>query len=101
MIDCKNVSVLINPRDNLPTISAERCESVRFHLVRPGAMGSVYTAQCRDVRVHFKPPHREEYALELEGKGWKREGVVSLSATLVEKTWSLKKLFEVHNNCVV
>ena len=74
MIDCKNVSVLINPRDNLPTISAERCESVRFHLVRPGAMGSVYTAQCRDVSVHFKPPHREEYALELPGEGVEEGG---------------------------
>jgi hypothetical protein len=74
MIDCKNVSVLINPRDNLPTISAERCESVRFHLVRPGAMGSVYTAQCRDVSVHFKPPHREEYVLELPGEGVEEGG---------------------------
>ena len=34
------------------------------------------------------------------GKGWKREGGVSLSATSVEKTWSLKELFEVRNNYV-
>ena len=99
MIDCKNVSVLINPRDSLPTISAERCESIRFHLVRPGAMGSVYTVRCRDVSVHFKPPHREEYVLELPGEGVE-EGGVSLSATSVEKTWSLRELFEVHNNYV-
>ena len=37
-------------------------------------MGSVYTAQCRDVTVHFKPPHREEYALELPGGGTGEEG---------------------------
>ncbi|CAI8011357.1 hypothetical protein GBAR_LOCUS7342 [Geodia barretti] len=74
MIDCKNVSVLINPRDSLPTISAERCESIRFHLVRPGAMGSVYSVQCRDVSVHFKPPHREEYVLELPGGGVEEGG---------------------------
>ena len=74
MIDCKNVSVLINPRDSLPTISAERCESIRFHLVRPGAMGSVYSVQCRDVSVHFKPPHREEYVLELPGEGVEEGG---------------------------
>ena len=74
MIDCKNVSVLINPRDSLPTISAERCESVRFHLVRPGAMGSVYSVQCRDVSVHFKPLHREEYVLELPGEGVEEGG---------------------------
>ena len=74
MIDCKNVTVLINPRDSLPTISAERCETLNFHLVRPEAMGSVYTAQCRDISVHFKPPHREEYVLELPGGGAEEEG---------------------------
>lgn len=37
-------------------------------------MGSVYTAQCRDVTVHFKPPYREEYVLELPGGGTGEEG---------------------------
>ena len=65
LIDCKNVSIHINPRDSLPTLSAERCHTLHLHYIRPEALGSIYTVQCSDVTVHFKPPHREDNVLEL------------------------------------
>lgn len=65
LIDCKNVSIFINPQDSLPTVSADRCNTLHLHCIQPKSLGSVYTVQCSDVTVHFKPPHREMYVLDI------------------------------------
>ena len=69
MIDCQNVSVFISPHDSLPTLSAERCQTLHLHYNQPSALGAVYTVHCSDITVHFQPPHKEEYVLELPGGG--------------------------------
>ena len=58
-------------------MSAERCQTLHLHYIQPKALGSVYTVQCSDVTVHFKPPHKEEYVLELPGGGGGSDQFVS------------------------
>lgn len=65
MIDCKSVTVSINPQDKLPTVSVERSNNVHFNYYEPQAFGSIFTVSCSDIFVHFQPPHREEYKLDL------------------------------------
>lgn len=77
LIDCQNVSIFINPRDTLPTVSAERCHSLHLYYVEPKALGSVYTVQCSEVIVHFKPPNKEEYLLEPPSGGTGNDQFVS------------------------
>ena len=59
------MSIFINPGNSLPTVSAERCQGLHLHYTKPETLHSVYTVQCKDVTVHFEPPHRREYVLEL------------------------------------
>ena len=65
MINSRNVSIFINPRESLPTVSVERCQALHLHYIRPHAFGSVYTVQSTDIHVHFKPPYKKEFVLEL------------------------------------
>ena len=65
MIDCQSITISINPQDQLPTVSAERSRDLHLYYYDPRAFGSVYTVDCSDVCVHFQPPYREEYQLEL------------------------------------
>ena len=71
------MSIFINPRDALPTVSAERCHTLHLHCIQPKSLGSVYTVQCSDITVHFKPPHKEEYILELPSGGTGNDQFVS------------------------
>ena len=65
LIDSHDVTIVISPQHALPTVSAERCRALHLHYHTPQAFGSIYTVQCSDITVHFKPPHREENTLEL------------------------------------
>ena len=65
MISSKNVTIFINPQDRLPTISADGCTNVHLHLYEPRAIGSIYTVNCSNIVVHFQPPHKLEYVLEI------------------------------------
>ncbi len=61
-----SVTVSINPQDQLlPTVCIERSSNIHLHYCKPTVFGSVFTVDCSDVSVHFQPPHKEEYQLEL------------------------------------
>ncbi|XP_064391311.1 uncharacterized protein LOC135339116 isoform X1 [Halichondria panicea] len=65
MIDCTSVTISINPQDPLPTVSAERSSDIHVYYYDPRAFGSLFTVDCTNVFIHFQPPHREEYKLDL------------------------------------
>lgn len=65
MIDCEDVTISINPQEPLPTLSAERCNNTHLYFYEPTAMGSIYTVQCSNLFVYFKPPHPERSQVEL------------------------------------
>lgn len=59
------MTISINPQGQLPTVSAERSKDIHLFYYEPQAFGSVFTVDCTNMFVHFQPPHREEYRLEL------------------------------------
>lgn len=65
LINSSEVTVSINPQDQLPTVSVDHCHNVHFYFYEPRAFGSIYTAQCSDVVVHLQPPYPRETTLDI------------------------------------
>ncbi len=55
----------MDPKEPLPTISAERCKELHLYLYKPSAMGAIYTIECQGMVIHFQPPHVEENEVTL------------------------------------
>ena len=59
------MTVSIAKGHEVPTISADSCHDVHLHFHEPQGMGSLYTAKCSNVFIHFQPPNLEEQKLAL------------------------------------
>ena len=65
LINSRGVTVSIAKGHDVPTISADSCHDLHLCLYEPHGMGSIYTAKCSDVFVHFQPPYLKEQKLTL------------------------------------
>ena len=65
LINSRGVMVSIAKGHQVPTISADSCHNLHLHFDEPHGMGSLYTAKCSDVFVHFQPPYLKEQKLTL------------------------------------
>ncbi len=64
-VDCRRVTLKVNPQEPLPTLTAERCHDFQLYFYEPTAMESIYTVYCSGFKVFFQEPHQKENSLDV------------------------------------